>query len=155
MANGLTFLGGLAAFCSWFYRAYGNLRALRPGPLRHAQALAPASVFIPIAFFFLPFVIAREIWRDSQPSSQERFRWSPVNAWWFLELLSIGVLLSMGFLRGYLRVLYTQDAAWLAWVAYLAATVSSVAAAALKIQLIRGIQWRQNQRRRELGGESA
>jgi hypothetical protein len=77
------------AFVAWFHRAYTNLRAFEHEPL-HRTGWAIYGWVVPIANFFRPYQIAREIWHVSDPQ-RAREAWVPIEgsppllvAWWAL-----------------------------------------------------------------------
>lgn len=55
-------------FLLWFYRAYQNLFAFRPGTLSYSPGQAVGSFFIPFVNIAFPFFVMREIWQASDPT---------------------------------------------------------------------------------------
>lgn len=75
--------------CIWTYRANSNVRALGATGLRFSPGWAVGWHFVPIAWFWMPFSVMREIWRAS--ASPDEWRRQPGSAllgwWWALWLV--------------------------------------------------------------------
>ena len=93
----------VAAFVSWFWRAYSNLRALGR-TTRRKPGWAIFSWVIPIGNFFIPYQMGSEIWRKSAPNDPESGvsadqNIEPVISWWALFLL-MGLVNQIAFFSG-------------------------------------------------------
>jgi len=62
----------LILFLMWFRRAYYNLRLIK-GKTRYATGWAVGGWFIPVVFFFLPYLIMRELFRDTKRALLEAY----------------------------------------------------------------------------------
>ena len=86
----------LVALLIWVYRARKGLEAFRAGPFAFSPGLAVGSFFIPLANFWLPLPVLREIWKGSDPVlppfSPAPFKDRPssplVGLWWAAFLSS-------------------------------------------------------------------
>ncbi len=143
MAMGLVFLVNLpthiviiVVFLIWIYRSYANLSALRSTNLKESPGWAVGWWFIPFANFVKPYLVMKEIWRESQPRTEENIE-SPVEfpLWWAGWL--VGNILSNFGER--LSVLPNGDlhAAYAPLLAI--SSVFTVLAALCLISLVRGI----------------
>jgi hypothetical protein len=76
----------------WMARSYGNLVRMGVSGLRYSPGWAVGSFFIPVMNLYLPFLIAEEMWRASNPKGG-RIDWrkSPASAlltgWWVFWIL--------------------------------------------------------------------
>ncbi|HYF49736.1 MAG TPA: DUF4328 domain-containing protein [Planctomycetota bacterium] len=76
----------LIVFLVWEVRANRNLFALTGQPPRHSSAAVVVWWFVPIAHWFMPYIILREIWSRSRPSAAPSLM--PLfNAMWFTAIL--------------------------------------------------------------------
>ncbi|HSI87624.1 MAG TPA: DUF4328 domain-containing protein [Pyrinomonadaceae bacterium] len=57
----------IVVFLIWEHRAYKNLYALRATYLAHSPGWAVGWWFIPFANLVKPYVVMKEIWRESEP----------------------------------------------------------------------------------------
>jgi hypothetical protein len=57
----------IVVFLVWEHRAYKNLTALRATYLDHSPGWAVGWWFIPFANLVKPYVVMKEIWRESEP----------------------------------------------------------------------------------------
>lgn len=60
-------VGTIIAFSMWTHRASRNLPALGGRGLRYTPAWAVGWFFIPFAHLVMPYFVAAEIWRESDP----------------------------------------------------------------------------------------
>ncbi|MCY3700378.1 MAG: DUF4328 domain-containing protein [Gemmatimonadetes bacterium] len=68
----------------WIYRANYNARQLGAADMRFTPGWAVGWYFIPIAWFWMPYLAMREIWRASvNPSDWEAKPVSPLLRWWW------------------------------------------------------------------------
>ena len=80
----LIFLITAILVCFWTYRANCNVRALGATGLRFSPGEAVGWHFVPIAWFWMPFLVMREIWRASANPSEWRGQpGSAVLGWWW------------------------------------------------------------------------
>ena len=81
-------IGTIVAFCMWTHRAARNLPALGGRGLKYTPGWAVGWFFVPIANLVMPYLVAAEIWRESDPAQCDRDgrggkTTSPlVGAWW-------------------------------------------------------------------------
>lgn len=85
------------SFLLWFHKAIGNLhRADLPG-LRAKPLWSIASLFVPVAQFFVPFLAMREVWNRSHGKNEHQSRDSvaTVTIWWLCLLTGSFVIAFM------------------------------------------------------------
>ena len=58
---------GFLSYLVWKYKAYKNLNSFIFPPVRYRPGWAVATYFIPIAWYFLPYKIMKELWINSDP----------------------------------------------------------------------------------------
>lgn len=80
-------------FLLWMNRAYHNLHRAQVENLSYTKGWAIGAWFIPIANFFLPDAIMKEIWDKTQEAFRneqpfEKKSHSLVSFWWFAYILS-------------------------------------------------------------------
>jgi len=63
-------VGTIIAFSMWTHRASRNLPALGGRGLRYTPAWAVGWFFIPFAHLVMPYFVAAEIWRESDPEQK-------------------------------------------------------------------------------------
>lgn len=136
-------------FLVWFGQAYGNLKELRANDRQYSTGWAIGGWFIPFANFFIPYNVAKEIWKASSPQAYDpdnSHAWkkvtdhSPVREWWVLFV--VYGLVSRFFFTG-----SGDDSSLTAGIA--AGFFSDLLFAALcpfTVKVVRGIQERQQQR---------
>jgi hypothetical protein len=101
----LTCVGGFAGLISgilvmiWYYRSCMNLRAFNNQGLKYSPWLAAFSFLIPIANLALPYLIALEIWKASDPDAstvgwKQSKNGTMVILWW----LSFFIMLVLSFI---------------------------------------------------------
>jgi hypothetical protein len=150
-------LGGLAAlaltsvlFVAWFQHFYRNLVALGGRELQFTRNWAAAWWFIPIACLWMPYRVAHEIWKASDPSaapttdahSRRQIGTSDlVWVWWAAWLSSL-------LLSNSAAVLVNGDAG-VTWLVALS-EAATVLAAVLAIIVITSVSARQDDRWRQL-----
>jgi len=77
-------LGTAILVLSWIYRANRNARQLGAADRRFTPGWAVGWYFIPIAWFWMPYLAMREIWRASvNPSDWGAAPVSPLLRWWW------------------------------------------------------------------------
>jgi hypothetical protein len=81
------------AFCMWTHRAARNLPALGGRNLKYTPGWAVGWFFIPLANLMMPYFVASEIWRNSDPMQAnvepQHKNTSPlVSAWWFIYMVT-------------------------------------------------------------------
>lgn len=78
-------------FIVWFFKSAKLSAVLAPGRQRLSPGWAIGGWFIPLAYLVLPRLVARDVWRASEPLSEERV-WKPrtrlVTFWWLAFALS-------------------------------------------------------------------
>lgn len=62
------FLPTSITFLMWIHRIHKNLPALRAGHLKYSPGWAVGCFFIPILNLIQPYLVMREIWRESDPA---------------------------------------------------------------------------------------
>jgi hypothetical protein len=87
-------------FIRWFRRAYNNLHLIY-SDLKYSEGWAAASWFVPILFFYRPYIIMKELFYKTREFlinnnlhiSQKENR-IQLNIWWFLWVLAtiIGIV---------------------------------------------------------------
>jgi hypothetical protein len=93
---GTVTIGLVVSWLMWQHRAHANLRALGASDLKYTPGWAVGWWFIPFAFFVVPFLTMRELWKASDPESGA-VDWklkpaTPVlGVWWAGWLLRISV----------------------------------------------------------------
>lgn len=97
IAGFLIFLISAAVFVLWFWRSHKNLRALGANGLQFTPGWAIGWWLIPVACLWMPFRVAMEIWKASDPRSDStihadsRLRLEPsllLRMWWGAWLAS-------------------------------------------------------------------
>jgi len=87
----LVWIGIVIGFCMWTHRAARNLPALGARGLKYTPGWAVGWFFIPFANFVMPYFVAAEIWRESDPEQtdpQAGKTTSPLVAgWWFTYII--------------------------------------------------------------------
>ncbi|MFF7214707.1 DUF4328 domain-containing protein [Streptomyces sp. NPDC008238] len=82
----LTFAATGVLFVIWFHRVRSNGEVFAPNGFEKARGWAIGGWFIPVAFFWIPFGIARDTWVASSQTTQDgRLRPAdsgPVSYWW-------------------------------------------------------------------------
>ncbi|MBU7598382.1 DUF4328 domain-containing protein [Streptomyces sp. P38-E01] len=68
--DSLMLLVFFALLVTWFWHVRSNAEAFRPGECRYSTGMAVGGWFIPLAFWVLPYQIARDVWHAS-------LRWGP------------------------------------------------------------------------------
>ena len=77
-------LGTPILVLSWIYRANYNARQLGAADMRFTPGWAVGWYFIPIAWFWMPYLAMREIWRASvNPSDWATTPAWPLLRWWW------------------------------------------------------------------------
>jgi hypothetical protein len=151
------FLALAVAFSVWLYRVCKNLPALGNPKSRveHSPGWAVGSFFVPFANLFVPYRAVREVWQKSDPGvrAEEDFMFAPSSsssllpAWWGAWLVS-NILSNVAFrLQGRTG---SPDAERFAVILDIVSDMVGVLAAALAIQVVRGIDRRQEERSRNV-----
>lgn len=88
----VVWIGTVVSFCLWTHRAARNLPALGARSLKYTPAWAVGWFFVPLANLVMPYFVAQEIWRNSEPARPpDGYRGqsaSPLVAgWWFIYIL--------------------------------------------------------------------
>jgi hypothetical protein len=112
IASLILWLGTIVAFSMWTHRAAMNLPALGARRLHYTPGWAVGWFFIPLANFVMPYFVAAEIWRESDPEQtdpQAAKSTSPlVSGWWFTYMahavLPVLVGMVFGGIIGFLAV---------------------------------------------------
>ena len=92
-------------FLFWFYKAYKNFIALGVRSWKYSPRSAVIFFFVPFANLWIPYIIAKEIWNYSDPSSilsEEPWNYESkeseiVKLWWITALLSGGLSILASF----------------------------------------------------------
>ena len=83
------------AFLVWKYKAYKNLYTLNTGRLEYSPGWAVFGYFFPLADFFIPYRIMREIWRAGSHKHIDNVSWKESSVgvllplWWILFIANI------------------------------------------------------------------
>ncbi len=122
--NSISSLLAIVFFIQWFRRAYFNLH-LRVGDLKHGEAAAAWSWFVPILNLFVPLLIMREIIEKSQEfleqngaEVEEKITSNIANWWWIthwgslvLSIAGILIMLNLNYTsiyRGHVYIALSQ-----------------------------------------------
>lgn len=162
-ANAIGVLGGLIVLATivlwlvWQHRAQSNLRAIGASNLKYSPGWVVGWWFVPVAWWAVPYLTMRELWKASAPDAgavdwkSERDP-SLLMAWWgawvIRTLLSIvSGTTSRGFSAGTTGITFTasQLIHRVSW--GIAADVSSVIAAVFALLVVRTIDARQTAKR--------
>jgi hypothetical protein len=79
------YLGGAIMFALWMQRCYRNLPALGEQDPHWSPGWAAAAWFVPVGNLFIPYLIARELWRSSGPRDSGQH---PLIGLWWIGLLA-------------------------------------------------------------------
>jgi hypothetical protein len=79
------YLGGAIAFALWMQRCYRNLPALGEQDPHWSPGWAAGAWFVPVGNLFIPYLIARELWRASGPRDSGQH---PLIGCWWMGLLA-------------------------------------------------------------------
>jgi Domain of unknown function (DUF4328) len=108
-AHFITFWPALFVFLIWLYQASANLRILQAAGVVYSPTKAVFSFFIPIANFFLPYLVVQEIWRASNPSAVKDVRsWQQTPRSWLVLIWWIAFMAAM-FLRVFASMASSHD----------------------------------------------
>lgn len=98
LLRALLYVATVVLFLVWLYRAYTNLRpALRAERVESSAGWAIGWWFIPFANLVKPFLVVREVWRESDPEFDSTMAFAPRNDgsaplymsfWWLFWLTS-------------------------------------------------------------------
>ncbi|MEU8437241.1 DUF4328 domain-containing protein [Streptomyces sp. NPDC029216] len=84
----LSLLATGVVFIIWFHRVRTNGQVFRPDGFSQSSGWAIGSWFVPVGNLYLPYRIAKQIWRAAvQPApdgSSRRVSTAPVTAWWLV-----------------------------------------------------------------------
>ncbi|MEY9836135.1 DUF4328 domain-containing protein [Streptacidiphilus sp. EB103A] len=87
----LLILGTGITFIMWFFKSAKLSAVLAPGQQRLGPGWAIGGWFVPLAYLVLPRLVAGDIWRASEPLTEQRV-WKPrtrlVTFWWLAFALS-------------------------------------------------------------------
>lgn len=149
-------------FLVWENRAHRNLRALGVANTEYSAGWAIGSWFVPIANLFVPFRAVREIWWESDPDTVSppgesgytnnafaRFQGSVplLTAWWAFWIISnIASNASTRLSWGAKDLDQHVMAEWIS----IFAAILSIIAAILAINVVRGVNSRQEERHKRL-----
>ena len=137
----LTWLASLGLFLIWFYRANANARAMGAEDLMGSPGLAVGWFFIPIAWFFMPYIVVRDTWKASEAPRdwQGRSAASLIGFWWAAMLVAN----LAGTIAFRLALDADHDSLGAVWTFDFVSNSGSVAAGLLGAQIVAGIQQRQ------------
>ena len=90
-------IGLVIVFCMWTHRVARNLPALGGWGLKYTPGWAVGWFFIPLANLVMPYFVAAEIWRESDPEQrhldgQEIKPASPLVAGWWISYVVYAVV---------------------------------------------------------------
>ncbi|HKP14042.1 MAG TPA: DUF4328 domain-containing protein [Blastocatellia bacterium] len=153
------FAASAVVFLFWLHRAYKNLKPLGAEP-RRSPGWAVGAFLVPMVNLFLPFLVAQETWRASDPETVDAKGAKALNivvedssksllvvVWWGLWLLTvINVVVAYRWHAG--RQVLNDDtiASWLVITLGLLLAVNS----AVTMILVRKMASRQDERNRRL-----
>lgn len=154
MVRLLCLVGAAAAFLTWSYRSYANLKALGAQGTTYSPGWAGVYYFIPILSLYRPYQVMMEIWRGSDPaySPAEPFAWQRAAGsqiagfWWAFWLIS--VIAGQFSMRASIRENATLDTVTSATVASIVSSATAVLAGICVIYLIHTITGRQEEKAR-------
>jgi hypothetical protein len=138
----LTWLASLSLFLLWFYRANANARAMGADDLMGSPGLSVGWFFIPLAWFFMPYVVVRDTWKASEaPRDWQGRSASPLVGFWWAAMVVANLAAAISF-----RIALEGDYDSLGAIGTLdfISNLGAVAAGLLGAQLVAGIQERQN-----------
>jgi uncharacterized protein DUF4328 len=132
-------VGGAIAVPMWMHRCFRNLPALSAAPRGWSPAWAVWGWFIPLANLVIPYLVARELWRQVHLDGRSPF--PTVGVWWAAWVVAlIGQVLSGTLLAATLA----------GFVGTMVADVVTAAAGVLLIVIIRQVTRRQRARYAQL-----
>jgi hypothetical protein len=131
-------VGAVVASAMWMHRAFRNLPALGATNLRWSPAWAAGGWFIPVANLVIPYLVARELWRATNPPEPRIL----LEGWWAAWVL--GLLL---FVFNFVISQFNLIAALVLDVPYRALVM---VAGLLFIAIVRAVTSRQRARHAEL-----
>lgn len=136
-------------FLVWFGQAYTNLKELRANDRQYSTGWAIGGWFIPVANFFIPYNVAKEIWKASSPQAYDpdnSHAWkkvtdhSPVREWWIMFVV-------YGLVSRFFFIGSGDDSSLTAGIAAdFFANLLFAALCPFTIKVVKGIQERQQQR---------
>lgn len=139
--NLLTWLASLGLFLIWFYRANANARAMGAEDLMGSPGLSVGWFFIPLAWFFMPYVVVRDTWKASEaPRDWQGRSGSPLIGFWWVAMVVANLAATIAW-----RIAAEGDygAYEAVGVLDLISDLATVAAGLLGAQVVAGIQARQ------------
>jgi hypothetical protein len=153
--GGLITVATIVLWLLWQYRAHSNLRALGASNLRYSPGWVVGWWFVPVAWWAVPYLAMRELWKASNPEAGavdwKSERDSPIlMAWWGAWLLRWILSIASGstsFDRNSNGIVYSsgQLVHRVSW--GIAADIAAVIAAVLALQVVRTIDARQTAKR--------
>jgi hypothetical protein len=76
----------------WVYRASRNARSLGAEGMQYSPGWSVGWFFVPVAGFFMPYFVFKELWKASSPSRTKEWRDAAVlpvlGVWWAVSLIS-------------------------------------------------------------------
>jgi hypothetical protein len=160
-ATAIGFVGGLIVLATivlwlvWQHRAHSNLRALGASNLRYSPGWVVGWWFVPVAWWAMPYLTMRELWKASNPDAGA-VDWKSerdpllLMAWWGMgivwSILTI-VSASTSVHRNSTGIVYSsgQLVHRVSW--GIAANIAAVIAAVLALLVVRTIDARQTMKR--------
>ena len=130
-------VGAAIAVPLWMHRAFRNLPALGAGPLTWSPGWAAGGWFVPGANLVVPYLVAREIWRQVQTDTERP--WPLVQLWW-TAWIAAGVLRLVGAWQGATGV---ATPSILGWADSIMLALAWTTAGVLLIIIIRRVSRRQ------------
>jgi Domain of unknown function (DUF4328) len=151
------FIALVVAFLLWLYRVMRNLPALGNAKARveHTPGWAVGSFFVPFMNLFIPYRAVREAWVKSDPAvhTEEDLVFTPpsptglVLAWWLSWVaMNFVARIPAAFASSPKDVNDLITASWLE----VGADLARILSAGLAIQVVRGLDKRQEQRSRNV-----
>ena len=103
----VVWIGTVITFCLWTHRAARNLPALGARGLKYTPGWSVGWFFIPLAHLIMPYFVASEIWRESDPEqarsgAQEHL--AAGGAWWTSYIVHATAPALAGFAIGIIAV---------------------------------------------------
>ncbi len=137
-------------FCIWAVRSSKNARSLGAQGMEVSPGWAAGWFFVPIANLFMPFKAVSEIWKASDPEAgADPTAWknaaaAPVALWWTLWIVS-GIIGGISFQFGFGGTNSIEALKMSTYVQMFGSVVSMLCAFAA-VSVVRGIQFRQEQK---------
>jgi hypothetical protein len=149
-AGGYVFFFAAICFVIWFTRSFRILHVLGVRGFDYSWRLVTGAFFIPLLNLVMPYAIARDIWKASDPSCDDPVAWKGsrvsrrLTAWWAAYL---GMTTGMYLVYKYLPQGETSYSVWYAYMGLsIVTSAMTIIAGLLAISIVRGIDARQDEK---------